>query len=345
MLDTIQNFVAAVLPPGHKLSQGGWHSFNAPCCHHRGERQDRRGRGGIILSAGSVSYHCFNCHYTASYQPGRSLSYKFRTLLHWMNVDDSEIQRMAIEALRIKELFNPEDLDNLPQTIEEEIAFEPRQLPADAKRITELATFYGMVGDQYDKMPPELDRVMDYLLNRQIDIVKYDFYWTPTEKNGLKNRLIIPYIYQGEIIGYTARTILPDVKPKYYSDHPADFVFNLDTQQRDWKFVIVCEGAFDAMSVDGVSVSGAEISKQQAELIARLNREVIVVPDWDKAGKNLVEVAMNYGWTVSFPTWRETCKDINEATIKYGKLFVIKDILENRESNSLKIKLRQRVNN
>jgi DNA primase len=91
------------------------------------------------------------------------------------------------------------------------------------------------------------------------------------------------------------------------------------------------------MSVDGVSVSGAEITDQQAELIERLNRETILVPDWDDAGRRTINVAMDRGWTVSFPTWRETCKDINEATIKYGKLFVIKDILENRESNKLKI--------
>jgi 5S rRNA maturation endonuclease (ribonuclease M5) len=259
-----------------------------------------------------------------------------------MNVGDNDIQRLVIEAIRIRELFNPEEFEMLNRAEpEEEIKFEPRSLPADAKKITDLATFYGVLGQGSESMPAELDQVMEYLLKREIDIVKYDFYWSPSDK--LKTRIIIPYLYNHEIIGYTARTIKPDQKPKYYSDHPADFVFNLDTQQRDWKFVIVCEGAFDAMSVDGVSVSGAEITDQQAELIERLNRETILVPDWDDAGRRTINVAMDRGWTVSFPTWRETCKDINEATIKYGKLFVIKDILENRESNKLKIKLKQKA--
>jgi hypothetical protein len=38
----------------------------------------------------------------------------------------------------------------------------------------------------------------------------------------------------------------------------------------------------------------------------------------------------------------ETCKDINEAVLKYGKLFVVKAILEARESSKLKIELKKK---
>jgi hypothetical protein len=92
-----------------------------------------------------------------------------------------------------------------------------------------------------------------------------------------------------------------------------------------------------------------EISEQQAEIIESLGREVIYVPDFDQhlnkqgrpvwPGLAAVEQAIEYGWSVSFPVWRETCKDVNAAVIKYGKLFVIKAILDAKESNSLKIKL------
>jgi len=37
--------------------------------------------------------------------------------------------------------------------------------------------------------------------------------------------------------------------------------------------------------------------------------------------------------------WQETCKDINEAVVKYGRLFVIKSILDAKESSRLKIEL------
>ena len=127
-------------------------------------------------------------------------------------------------------------------------------------------------------------------------------------------------------------------------------MFNLDNQKPDSKFVIVSEGPFDAMSIDGVAVSGAELSDTQIEVIDRLQREVIVVPDFDIkvdaqtgkrswTGQKLINRAIEAGWTVSFPLWHETTKDINDAVVKYGKLFVLKSILEGKETSKLKIEL------
>jgi DNA primase len=96
------------------------------------------------------------------------------------------------------------------------------------------------------------------------------------------------------------------------------------------------------MSVDGVSVSGAEISDTQVDQIDRLQREVVVVPDTDRAGRKLVDRAIEAGWTVSFPVWQDTCKDINDAVVKYGKLFVLKSILAARETSKLKIELKKK---
>jgi DNA primase len=94
--------------------------------------------------------------------------------------------------------------------------------------------------------------------------------------------------------------------------------------------------------VDGVALNGSEISDIQVDQIDRLQREVIVVPDTDKAGKKLIDRAIEAGWTVSFPVWQETCKDINEAVVRYGKLFVLKCILAARETSRLKIELKKK---
>jgi hypothetical protein len=107
------------------------------------------------------------------------------------------------------------------------------------------------------------------------------------------------------------------------------------------------------MSVDGVALNGSEISDTQIDQVDQLQREVIVVPDFDIrtdsntgkkmwAGKKLIDRAVEAGWAVSFPVWAETCKDINEAVIKYGKLFVIKDILTGKETSRLKIELKKK---
>jgi DNA primase len=93
------------------------------------------------------------------------------------------------------------------------------------------------------------------------------------------------------------------------------------------------------MSVNGVAILGSECSEPQAEIIDGLAREVIVVADRDRAGTKLITDAIEYGWSVSFPVWQETCKDINEAVVKYGRLFVIKSILAAKETSKLKIEL------
>jgi hypothetical protein len=337
MLDSIQQAVNQLLPVRRKTGQNGWTSFNAVCCSHNGETADTRGRGGIKTNNGQISYHCFNCGYKASFIPGRHLSFKFRKLLSWLGADDLTVRRLVIEAVRLREIIDPEELAKEP---DEEIKYDAPSLPDHAKNIVELANFYN-IGD-YNNVPAELLAAIEYVHRRSIDLDKYKFYWTPEEAYNLHRRIVIPYYYKNEIVGYTSRSIVNGIKPKYWSSHPADFVFNLDQQQSNWKFVIVCEGPFDAMSVDGVALSGSEVSDIQVDQIDRLQREVIVVPDRDRAGRKLIDRAIEAGWTVSFPVWQENCKDINEAVVNYGKLFVIKSILAGKESSRLKIELKKK---
>ena len=334
MLDSIQQTVLQLIPARRKTGQNGWTSFNAVCCTHNGESADTRGRGGVKTNNGQISYHCFNCGFTTSFIPGRHLSFKFRKLLAWLGANDLTVRRLVIDAVRLKDLVAPEELEKEPV---EEITYEARSLPEQARNVVELANFYS-IGD-YNNVPAELLAAIEYVHRRDINLTKYKFYWTPEEAYNLHRRIIIPFYYKQEIVGYTSRAIVDGIKPKYWSSHPADFVFNLDNQKSDSKFVIVCEGPFDAMSVDGVALNGSELSDTQVDQIDRLQREVIVVPDADRAGRKLIDRAVEAGWTVSFPVWQETCKDINEAVIKYGKLFVLKSILAARENSKLKIQL------
>jgi DNA primase len=93
------------------------------------------------------------------------------------------------------------------------------------------------------------------------------------------------------------------------------------------------------MSIDGVAVLNNECNETQADIIESLGREVIVVADNDRAGAKMINNAIEYGWTVSYPVWLETCKDVNEAVTKYGKLFVLKSILDAKQTSKLKIEL------
>lgn len=343
----LTQFVSGILPGRRKTSANGWISFNAPCCIHNGESADTRGRGGVILNPdGGVSYHCFNCNYKTSYVPGRPLSYKFRKLLSWLGATENDIRQLVIEAIRVKEFVEI----TKPEAVKEdvEITYRPRPLPAEAISFKGFVTLFDLSDEKFT-MPEGFHRAVDYVWKRKIDLQRYEFYWTPEVENKLSYRVIVPFTWKNELIGYSARAFEEGIKPKYHTQHEPNYVFNVDRQRRDSKFVIVVEGPFDAMSVDGVAVCSNECNETQADIIDSLGKEVIVVPDFDRhinkrgqdvwAGWHLVDQAMEYGWSVSFPVWRETCKDVNEAVVKYGKLFTLKAILDGKESNRLKIEL------
>lgn len=343
-LNTIQQSILSAWQrqPRVRTTPGGWFSANAVCCHHQGHNPDRRGRGGMIASTdGSISYSCFNCGFRAHYRPGLALNYKMRKLMSWLGFDSNQIRVLVLEAIRSKE-----SLPVAVQIPETEIVFQTKDLPGGSQSFAAWAEFYALRG--VDHCPPEFLSAVDYVAQRNIDMSKYEFHWTDTQARLMNHRVIVPFWHQNQIVGYSARATQDRVKPKYLADTQPGYVFNLSFQQSHWHIVIVCEGIFDALSIDGCAVMHNEISEAQADQIDNLSREIIVVPDWDTSGRNLVEQAIEYNWAVSFPHWRETCKDINEAVCKYGKLFVLKDILDTAEHSALKIQLwskRTRWNN
>ena len=84
------------------------------------------------------------------------------------------------------------------------------------------------------------------------------------------------------------------------------------------------------------------VSDTQARLIRNLGKEIIVVPDQDKAGLELVDRAMELGWSVSIPNWPEGVKDVNDAVVKFGKVATLLTIMQARETSKIKIELRKK---
>ena len=302
------------LPGKRKTTPSGWISFNAPCC------DDKRQRGGFIVNGGdAVSYHCFNCQFKCSWQPGRPLSQKMRKFMRDLNLPDDLINKLGLEAMRLNESSSFEVKSIIPK-------FEIRALPDESVLISSL-----------NQIPNKLIPVLEYLASRNLFLEDYKFHWTP--KVGFSNRLIIPFYKDGLCVGYTARAI-NDVKPKYLSEQQPGYVFNLDRQQNTRQFVIVCEGPFDAISIDGCALLGAEIKDSQNWLLKQLGKEIVLVPDRDHEGPKTVEQALEFGWSVSMPDWPDGVKDVNDAVVKLGRLATLYLITSAKESNSLKIQLR-----
>jgi hypothetical protein len=312
------------LPGKRKQTPSGWISFNAPCC------DDKRQRGGFIVNAGdAVSYHCFNCGFKCSWQPGRTISQKMSKFMRNLNMSDDTINQLRLEALRLNDNSNAVITSVIPK-------FEVRALPIDAISFEELTTFLKLPDGDY-AVPTKFTEAFAYLVDRKIDPWGYPFYWT--NKVGFNSRVIIPFIYKGEVVGWTARAI-SDAKPKYLSEQQPGFVFNLDHQTNERDFVIVSEGPFDALSIDGCALLGAEIKDSQNWLLKQLGKEIVLVPDRDHEGPRTVEQAIEYGWSVSMPDWPAGIKDINDAVVKLGRLATLYLIVSAKESNSLKIQLK-----
>ena len=319
-MSIVSDTLALYLPAKRKTTPSGWTSFNAPCCVHNNENADTRGRGGVIYEGDNVSYHCFNCGFKASWQPGRNVSFKFKKLLEWLNAPDADITKLALDVMRENEGVEVQKHSvELP-------TFGTVHLPEDAVRIADIENF-----DKHSMA------VLEYMAARNLNLDDTDYYWSP--QLGYRERLIIPFYYEGRIVGYTARTV-GESKPKYLTDSQPGFVYGLDEQGHNKIFCILCEGPLDAIHIEGCALTGSDIGDAQALLLNRLGKDIYVVPDRDKAGSKLVEQAIDRGWHVSMPDWDADINDIGDCVTRHGRLYTLYSIASAAESSPLKIRLK-----
>lgn len=316
--------ILTLIPGKKKLTSSGWTSFNAPCCHNRGHKPDKRMRGGIKFDGDiNWSYHCFNCNFKCGFTLGKSLSKNLRNFLQWLGVADNEITKWNFESLQQKdlvELYTKKKQKN-------KVKFKESELPEGAEMI---------LTDH-----PAHRKYVDYLASRGFGPYDYPFLITPKEEGRNNNRVIIPYTFDGKIVGHISR-YLDDRVPKYIKEQQTGFVFGYDLQKPDWEVCIVVEGIFDALSIDGCALTHDTISDEQAEILRRLNRKIIVVPDRDKSGLTLIDRALELGFYVSLPNWTDDIKDTNDAVRKYGRLPTLLSILQSATNSKIKIELQKR---
>lgn len=318
----------SLLPPRSKTSPSGWLSFNAPCCQHRGHSSDTRKRAGIRFDGNGIIYNCFNCKFTTGWQPGSPFGEKMKTLSRWLGAGEDLIKEMSFEALKT------EGNEYQPEQYQPKIEFPNKQLPENSMPIRQWL-------DDYDAATAEfLDPVIEYVIGRGFDPLDDNFYWSPSP--GYVDRLIVPFRWQNRIVGNTARKI-KEGKPKYLSDQHPNFVFNFDKQTSDQRYVLVVEGPFDALAVDGIALLTNDISEQQSRIINSLGVEIIVIPDQDRSGLQLIKRAAELDWSVAFPTWEEDVKDCADAVNKYGKIFVVVDAIKSAQKGKIKITMAEKT--
>lgn len=338
LTDAVKQNIGALKP-----APKSWFKRNCMLCRTQGHGVDTRNRMGLQFNPNSIAVNCFNCGFSASYTEGKELSKSFKFFLSNLNIQKKFIDQLEFEIFKQRnqisivregdeEIEDPEaKFRNLFQK------WVPMELPDDSLPITEWL--------EHGLDDPDFLKVVNYALERKM----YDldnFYWSPNKFHQVNKRLIVPYFYKGQIVGFTARLgfDVPDKSiPKYFQQCPNDFVYNLDHQQ-EWqrKYALVTEGVLDAYVIDGISILG-EIGQSKVDIINRLQKQVIVCPDRDKKGRDLVEAAIENEWAVSFPRWESGIKDAAQAAEKYGRLLTTYSIISSAVSGKDKIKVKWKI--
>lgn len=330
----ITEYVKTLVPINWVTTPSGWTHGNCPMCILNGEsRPDTKGRGGIRFDADgeSFQYNCFNCGYKTWWSPGSGFHPRIKRLLMQFGADESDVQRLQLELMQedqVAELLNKKQRKKQPIQLD----WPEFPLPSGAEPI------HSYTGEA----TPEFVQVIEYITARGLDVMSNDFWYTPAKIPAkMNNRFIIPFFYNGKIVGYNSRwaSKQPLQTSKYYKQAPLkNFVYGLDKQTSDKRIVIVTEGELDAIITDGVAIGSNKCNTEQADIIDSLNKRVILLPDADKASMSLIDTAIERGWYVAFPEW-DNCKDAGDALMKYGRLATMRSIIDSAVSNKMKIKI------
>ena len=273
---------------------------------------------------GGWSYHCFNCGFKAGWSPGKLLSKNTKDLFRWLGMNDTDIGKLNLISLKLK--------DDQP-VFKKPLNFvlEERALPEGTMSVMEwISTGY------VPEIAEDIGKIVEYIISRGMELDWYNWMWTPAA--GYKDRVLIPFYHDGKIVGYTGRKIT-DGKPKYLTDAQPGYVFNLDKQSAGRKYLIVVEGQFDAIAIDGCAIMHNEPNETQIMRINSLGCEVVVVPDRDRPGAKMIKTAMEQNWSASLPPWEDDIKDVADAVKRYGRLYTLSTILHYRVAGEINLHL------
>ena len=319
LVDEVHRLLMDNLPINSGKTPSGWTTFNCPMC------SDKRKRGGVIQSNSKISYHCFNCSYTTGWAPSPKLGGKYKKLVESLGVSTSDIHKVVLNLMKHGDALDRSETDDYVYSAAN---FKKVDLPEDTQFVDNL---------------PDDHKVKQYAIERGL----FGNYPLLHINNSMYNaRLVVPFLYNNELVGWTGRHINPPNKEtaKYLLNMQSGYVFNIDKfVDNDRDFVVVVEGVFDAILIDGISVLGNGVTPEQAHLIDKLNKRVILCPDRDSAGKDLIDQAIELGWEISFPPWGNECKDAADAVNKYGKLLTLASIVKFASDNKIKNQVKAKM--
>lgn len=306
----------------HRPNAKGWLPVVCKVCNDHGKKGPR---AAFIFSPTSVGYHCFNCPAGLDYTSDQTEQLSERTIktLTAYGITTEDIQQINFKILQRADKLGIKPKTKRTHALNVELSVV--NMPSFLYPLREVAS---------DDPWRELAEL--YLKEiRNIDPQSYPFYLgvkteDPRSEKWAK-RLIIPSYKDGKLIYYEGRDLTGKQPKKYISvDVPkSNILYGFDELfiNRDQP-LFVCEGFFDAYPINGVALFGNTLYKETIYHLNASPREKVVIPDRYGDGYRLAEQALRLGWKIATPEIG-SCKDINEAIQRFGKLYVIKSIMNN----------------
>jgi hypothetical protein len=307
-----------------RRSRTGWDVGKCQVCN------DYKDRAGFKFENNYVVYNCWNCGTTSRYEEGSGhISKNMRRILNAYGFDDTEISDVVnstffkpIQKAEVITLSSISKINTNTPTV---------KLPPKSYRIGS------------DEFTDYQEKLVSYLINRKIDLIKYPFYFSMETR--FINRVIIPFYRNGHLIYWQARSI-DESEKKRYDNSPVSrnaVIFNFDqlyTYSPGPLFVT--EGVFDAMIVNGVAILGSKLNDAKIELFSKTNRRLVFVIDKDKNGKQLAEDVLSRGWEIAFAP--DGASDINNAAQRFGKIWTIQQLFKSIPKTTSEAQLAININ-
>lgn len=333
----LQDIILQHVPHKHRLTHQGWIWFNAPCCVNRGHKADTRMRGNLKLGTdGTAGYHCFNCGCKWRFS-GNMVSEALQDWLTWLGVDSEQISQIKLDLLQ----------HNLSgdHTHAHDHKLSPRPRITRVDLPEQAVPMHLLEQEQFSHVA--FSQACAYVKSRGRYVHEhFDFYWSESVKHDLCDRVILPFWDQDQIVGWCARWsgTPPAGKSKYWNSQiPSGYLFNQNVLHKPRKYVLVCEGPFDAIACDGVAVMGGHMSEYQIHTLMQADVQPIILPDRTARNQDLIDQALAFDWPVSFPDWEANVKDAADACKKYGVIYTITSALAARTSSALEIGIKRKM--
>ncbi len=304
-------------PPNPK----GWQAVRCHVCNDH----TRKGLRGAFLFDGDVAvYKCWNCGHLAKYDPYEHeyMPKKMIIVLNNFNVPDTEWKTIILESPAYQTGGKKKDRKKELSCIE-------------PKEVAMPSFFYQLrtapVGDEI------ASEAREYLISeRGVNPDDYPFMLAHKASHPRLHkwlgRVIIPIFKNEKLIFYIGRALYDATKKYETPATPKEKVlygFDRLFEHTSTPLLIV-EGWFDGYAIDGVATLGNVITPYQIEWLNRSRREKIYIPDKFGDGMPAAVQALKQGWYISTPDIGANCKDMSEAVKKYGKMYVLKSIIEKK---------------